>query len=111
MGAVPIEVSIENIYKETKLLSKLTIAHRGDSSFVNDNTVDLILTDPPFNISKKTNFHTYHKNAIHSYQFDEDSDNSWDTYSHEEFLQKLDEWAKEWNRILKKRRKFRHILR
>lgn len=83
-------------------MSSLTLAHRGDSSFVNDNSVDLVLTDPPFNISKKTNFHTYDKNAIHSYQFDKNSDNSWDTYSHADFLVKLDEWAKEWSRILKK---------
>lgn len=67
-----------------------------------DGSVDFVLTDPPFNISKKTNFHTYEKNSIHSYKFDESSDDQWDTYTHDEFLGKLDEWACEWARVLKK---------
>lgn len=61
-----------------------------------------MLTDPPFNISKKSNFHTYEKNTIHSYQFDGESEEAWDSYTHEEFLEKLDEWAAEWARVLKR---------
>lgn len=71
-------------------------------SFVPDNSIDFILTDPPFNISKKSNFHTYEGNTIHSYQFDNDQDEMWDSYTHTEFLTKLDDWAKEFNRVLKK---------
>lgn len=77
--------------------------HNGDNfGFLEANSVDFVLTDPPFNISKKTNFHTYEKNTIHSYQFDKDEEEAWDTYTHEEFLTKLDEWAGEWHRVLRK---------
>lgn len=79
------------------------VLHNGDNfRFVDNATVDFVLTDPPFNISKKTNFATYEKNTIHSYQFDSDSGENWDSYSHEEFLLKLDEWSKEWSRVLRK---------
>lgn len=83
-------------------MTHLTI-HKGDNfRFVESGTIDFVLTDPPFNISKKSNFHTYEKNTIHSYQFDGESDEAWDTYSHEEFLTKLDEWSGEWARVLRK---------
>lgn len=80
----------------------LTLYNGDNFDFLDDNSVDFILTDPPFNISKKTNFHTYKKNTIHSYQFDKDSDEHWDTYTHDEFLEKLNEWAKSWSRVLRK---------
>ena len=83
-------------------MSNLTIHNGSDFSFVADNSVDFVLTDPPFNISKKSNFHTYEKNTIHSYQFDGESDEAWDSYTHEEFLEKLNEWSAEWARVLKK---------
>lgn len=83
-------------------MTNLTIFNGDNFKFLENNTVDFVLTDPPFNISKKSNFHTYEKNTIHSYQFDGDSDESWDTYTHEEFLKKLDEWSYEWGRVLKK---------
>lgn len=83
-------------------MTKLTI-HNGDNfHFVKDGSVDFVLTDPPFNISKKTNFASYEKNTIHSYQFDGKSNEAWDTYSHEEFLQKLDDWSAEWARVLRR---------
>lgn len=82
-------------------MDELIVKHADNFSFVEDNSIDLILTDPPFNISKETNFHTYKNNKIHSYKFDENSDKSWDTYNHEEFLELLNKWAKNWNRVLK----------
>jgi DNA modification methylase len=82
-------------------MSDLTL-HKGDNfDFISNATVDLVLTDPPFNISKPTNFASYEKNTIHSYQFDDDSSEDWDTYSHEEFIVKLDEWAAGWSRVLR----------
>lgn len=83
-------------------MSDITVSHDNNFRFVQDKSVDFILTDPPFNISKETNFHTYEKNSIHSYKFDEKNEESWDTYSHEDFLVKLDEWSAEWNRVLRK---------
>lgn len=83
-------------------LPALVLKHGDNISFVESDSVDLVLTDPPFNISKKTNFATYEKNTIHSYQFDSDSGEDWDTYSHEDFLAKLNEWSAEWSRVLRK---------
>lgn len=83
-------------------MTNLTIFNGDHFKFVENNSVDFVLTDPPFNISKKSNFHTYEKNTIHSYQFDGESDEAWDSYSHEEFLVKLNEWSAEWSRVLKK---------
>ena len=80
----------------------ITVSYGNNFRFVNDNSIDLVLTDPPFNISKETNFHTYEKNTIHSYEFDKQNEEKWDTYSHEEFLIKLDEWSSEWSRVLRK---------
>lgn len=77
--------------------------HKGDNyKFVANGTIDFVLTDPPFNISKKTNFASYEKNTIHSYQFDDESGEDWDSYTHNDFLVKLDEWASEWARVLRK---------
>ena len=58
-------------------MSELTIHHGDNFSFVKDASVDFVLTDPPFNISKPTNFATYEKNTIHSYQFDGESGEDW----------------------------------
>ena len=83
-------------------MADLTLHHGEDHSFLKNESVDFVLTDPPFNISKKTNFASYEKNTIHSYQFDDGSHEDWDSYSHEEFLSKLDEWSSEWSRALRK---------
>lgn len=83
-------------------MSSLIISNDDNSNFVEDGSVDFVLTDPPFNISKVSNFHTYEKNTIHSYQFDGESQEAWDSYTHEEFLQKMNEWSAEWNRVLRK---------
>lgn len=84
---------------------KLTnlVLHQGDNfQFVEDASVDFVLTDPPFNISQKTNFASYVGNTIHSYQFDGESGEDWDSYSHEVFIQKLNEWSSEWARVLRR---------
>lgn len=83
-------------------MSTLVLHHGDNFNFVEESSIDLVLTDPPFNISKQTNFASYEKNTIHSYQFDGESGENWDSYSHEDFLQKLDEWSKEWSRVLRK---------
>lgn len=80
----------------------IAVSYGNNFKFVNDNSIDLVLTDPPFNISRETNFHTYEKNTIHSYEFDKQNEEKWDTYSQEEFLIKLDEWSSEWSRVLRK---------
>ena len=83
-------------------MTKATLHNADNFSFVPSDSIDFLLTDPPFNISKVTNFHTYEKNTIHSYKFDAEEAESWDTYTHDEFLLKLDEWSSEFARVLKK---------
>jgi site-specific DNA-methyltransferase (adenine-specific) len=58
-----------------------------------------VLTDPPFNIARDTNFHTYEGNTINSYRFD--ADKGWDSYSAEEFRSLLTNWSVEFNRVLR----------
>ena len=79
----------------------------GDVRLVLDNgyqwlpndAIDLILTDPPFNIARDTNFHTYSKNTINSYRFDKDK--GWDSHSPEGFRELMSAWAKEFFRVLR----------
>lgn len=68
-------------------------------SWLRDSSVDLILTDPPFNIARDTNFHTYEKNTINSYRFDKDK--GWDSHSPEGFRALLADWSKEFFRVLR----------
>lgn len=73
--------------------------HDDGFSWLPDQSVDLVLTDPPFNIARDTNFHTYKKNTINSFRFDKDK--GWDSYSNEGFKELLNSWALEFNRVLR----------
>lgn len=73
--------------------------HADEYSWLPDKSVDLILTDPPFNIAQETNFHTWDQNSIHSYKFDEDK--GWDTYSAEDFIATMHNWAVGFQRVLR----------
>lgn len=91
----------------------MTTLYQGDfltfDSQIKDNSIDLLLTDPPYNISedgakpvwidKATGLN---KNTIHSQQFSENFEKSWDNVSHDEFLQQLTDWSKFWFRKLRK---------
>jgi len=79
---------------------KFLAVNTDNYSWLPDGSVDFILTDPPFNIARDTNFHTYSDNKIHSYRFDGDS--GWDTYSHEDFVALLGDWSAEFGRVLRK---------
>lgn len=77
-----------------------TLAVNADNfRWVPDGSVDLVLTDPPFNIARDTNFHSYEKNTINSYRFD--ADKGWDTYDHDAFVSLLGDWASEFARVLR----------
>ena len=76
------------------------IHNRSDFTFVETDSIDLILTDPPFNIARDTNFHTYEGNTINSYRFDKEK--GWDSYSREQFVSLLGEWSREFSRVLRK---------
>ena len=76
---------------------------------ITDNSIDFLLTDPPYNISDdgakpewidpKTG---ENKNTIHSQKFDENFDSNWDSVTHEEFLQQMESWSKVWYDKLRK---------
>jgi DNA modification methylase len=70
-----------------------------DFDFVPDGSVDLVLTDPPFNIARKTNFHTYKNNRVHSFQHD--AGKGWDTHTSEDFIDVMGAWAREFRRVLR----------
>jgi DNA modification methylase len=74
--------------------------HNADNfEFVAAGTIDLILTDPPFNIARETNFHTYPGNTINSFKFD--GDKGWDSNTPDEFRSLLHRWSLEFFRVLK----------
>lgn len=74
-----------------------------------DETVTLLLTDPPYNISNdkgkpewKDPITGENKNTIHSHTFSESFDEEWDQISHDDFLLQLQNWSKAWYRKIKK---------
>lgn len=73
--------------------------HDDGFSWLPNQSIDLVLTDPPFNIARDTNFHTYEKNTINSFRFDKDK--GWDSYSNEGFKELLCSWSLEFNRVLR----------
>jgi DNA modification methylase len=85
--------------KEFTISGETCLVHDGNFSWLPDNSIDLILTDPPFNIARDTNFHTYEKNTINSYRFD--GQKGWDSYTPEEFRSLLGDWAREFARALR----------
>lgn len=69
-------------------------------AFLPDGSVDLILTDPPFNIARPSNFHTWEHNTIHNHQLD--GDKGWDTFTPEAFREVLGVWSMEFSRVLRR---------
>lgn len=87
--------------KSVSLKLENLIFNQNNFRDISDKSIDFILTDPPFNIAKETNFHTYKNNTIHSYKFDSKAEEKWDSFTHEGFLEEMNNWAKEFNRVLK----------
>lgn len=74
-----------------------------------DNSIDLLLTDPPYNISEDGAKPVWidketgeNKNSIHSQRFSESFEQDWDSVTHEEFLVQMDQWADFWFRKLRR---------
>lgn len=74
---------------------------------VNDNSVDFLFTDPPYNISErgakpewfKTDKQTGERinvNNIHNQKFDETFDDNWDSVDNKDFKEQLTDWANAW---------------
>ncbi|HET8846722.1 MAG TPA: DNA methyltransferase [Ktedonobacteraceae bacterium] len=62
---------------------------------VGDSCIDLILTDPPYNIARENEFILEGRSNI-SQNF-----GSWDSYAEVEFLMCFETWARSWARILR----------
>jgi len=78
-------------------------------SNIEDGSIDLLLTDPPYNISENGAKPVWidkdtgkNKNTIHSQQFSENFENAWDAVSHDEFLEQLTQWSQFWFKKLRK---------
>jgi len=71
-------------------------------SNVQDNSIQLLLTDPPYNISRKINCLDWKDNTVSSMQFDETFDKDWDTFTDAEFLEEMKLWSDAWFPKLKK---------
>lgn len=74
---------------------------------VKDESVDLLLIDPPYNISDKGANPEWYKidentgekinlNKIHSQKFDNTFDEKWDTVTEEEYINLLFDWSENW---------------
>ena len=66
-------------------------------------SIDLLLTDPPYNISNNGAKPVWidkatgeNKNHIHNQKFSENFDEDWDAVTHEQFLDQLTQWSNSW---------------
>jgi site-specific DNA-methyltransferase (adenine-specific) len=74
-----------------------------------DLSVDLLLTDPPYNISEGGAKPVWidpetgkSKNTIHSQKFSESFDEDWDSVTHDEFVAQMESWAEFWFRKVRR---------
>lgn len=76
---------------------------------IKDASVDLLFTDPPYNISEDGAQPVWidketgkNKTTIHNQKFSEGFEHNWDDVEHDEFLQQLDSWAALWFKKVRK---------
>ena len=79
------------------------------ASKIEDNSIDLLLTDPPYNISEDGAQPVWidketgkNKTNIHNQKFSESFEHNWDEVAHDEFLSQIDSWANIWFKKLRK---------
>jgi len=79
---------------------------------VDSDSVSLLLTDPPYNISErgaKPEWSTVdtetgeriNKNTIHSQKFDETFTENWDSIDNKDFKEQMRDWATKWFRVIR----------
>lgn len=88
-----------NVGQKSSCFSDAFVVQDDNFRWLPDNSIDFILTDPPYNIAQDTNFHTYENNTINSYRFDKGK--GWDSYTSEGFIDLVGQWAEEFNRVLR----------
>lgn len=74
-----------------------------------NNSIDLLLTDPPYNISEDGAQPVWidketgkNKTNIHNQKFSESFEHNWDEVEHDVFLSQIDDWAKLWFKKVRK---------
>lgn len=79
------------------------------SDAIKDNSIDLLLTDPPYNISRDGADPVWidkttgkNKTTIHNQRFSESFEDNWDDVDHDQFLAQITEWSKFWFKKLRK---------
>jgi site-specific DNA-methyltransferase (adenine-specific) len=95
--------------QRTEMITRINGDMLEQDSQIKDNSIDLLLTDPPYNISadgakpvwidKETG---KNKTTIHNQKFSESFDENWDDVAHDDFLSQLDSWAQLWFKKLRK---------
>ena len=77
----------------------LYIIEQNDNiAHIADGSIDLVLTDPPYNISKNGGL-TKLGNQVVAAEFDSGDDSNWDSASREDYLRALEGWVVEWTRV------------
>jgi DNA modification methylase len=76
---------------------------------ITDESIDLLLTDPPYNISEDGAQPVWidketgkNKTNIHNQKFSESFEHNWDEVEHDVFLQQLNGWANVWFKKIRK---------
>ena len=79
------------------------------SEQIADGSIDLLLTDPPYNISEDGAQPVWidketgkNKTTIHNQKFSESFEQDWDDVGHDEFLQQINGWANVWFKKIRK---------
>lgn len=78
------------------------------SNEIKDASIDLLLTDPPYNISEVGARPVWRdsdgndKNTIHDQKFDDAFAEAWDSCTHDEFVDQLGQWSSAWYPKLRK---------
>jgi hypothetical protein len=72
------------------------IEHADNIEHIANDSIDLVLTDPPYGISGGGRVTKVSGQLLNA---DFDGDDDWDSDTEEEFLKKLDGWVKEWARV------------
>lgn len=90
-------------HKGIKMIQTINGDILEQSCAIEDNSIDLLLTDPPYNISEDGANPVWidketgkNKTNIHNQKFSESFEHNWDEVEHNDFLTQLHGWANFW---------------
>lgn len=93
----------EKEHKGNKMITTINGDMLEHNSTIEDYSIDLLLTDPPYNISEDGAYPIWidketgkNKANIHNQKFSESFEQNWDEVDHDVFLSQIDDWAKLW---------------